>query len=557
MMNLLDDPWIPVRIGGIHTEVSGREALSRAHEIEQLAVTPATMLPVILRQFLLPIVLDALGAPRSTKQWRQWMRAAVDGTLFTGTEVPAEEPGARGRNSARVGITAYLRDHHERFELFHPHHPFAQVAGLRTTKGEVKSSSLLVPSITSGNSVPLFSARVGDEPLPLTPAQAARWLLHTHCWDTAGIKTGAADDDRAKSGKTTGNLTGPLGQLGVVVPVGRTLAETLMLNVPRVQDGLPDGDRPQWRRDPWTADWAVKTAAGRLELLTWQSRRIRLQPEDTPDGPRVTGVLVCAGDRPDSTPEFEPHTMWRQDPKAKPSQPTWRPRRHMSGRAAWRGLDGLLAVPAGRDAEDPVQTSRQLRELAEVLEPDFPLQVLTTGIEYGTQSAVVENFIADSIPLPVVALTGVGERATLLRIAEQADLVARALNGLSADLRRTTSSEALPWDKGQRPGDRLLHAVDPYTRLVLGKLQRRNDEEAIDAVSLAWEQVVWREAFAVAKPLLDQASPRQFAGITIEHKGKSVTLCSPRAELTFRRTVREVLPLAAAARGTGDSDQEN
>lgn len=134
-----------------------------------------------------------------------------------------------------------------RFRLFDPVRPFAQAGGLTALTGETKPSTLLVPSIATGNNVPLFSAVTEADDLDLTPAQAALWLLHAQCWDTAAIKTGAVGDPQAAKGnKTTGNPTGPLGQLGVIVPTGRTLYETLLLNTPVLADGLDPADRPQW-----------------------------------------------------------------------------------------------------------------------------------------------------------------------------------------------------------------------------------------------------------------------------------------------------------------------
>ena len=258
----------------------------------------------------------------------------------------------------------------------------------------------------------------------------------------------------------------------------------------------------------------------------------------------MTSVVLGAGDRLEQTPSFEPHTVWNVDPKPKKGAPPLRPRRHASGRAAWRGLDGLLALGEGGAK---VQTSRQLEVLAEVLDEDYPLQVVTVGVEYGNQSAVVENVIADAIPLPVAALRNVTVRDAVIRIADQADQLARAANLLSADLRRAAGSEPLPWDKGQRPGDRLLHALDAATRRLLGKLQVRSDADAVEAVCAAWEQVAWRAAFDVVEPLLRDASPRQFVGVTDTHNGKDLTHCSPRAELSFRARVGQILPLAAVA----------
>ncbi|WP_218150586.1 type I-E CRISPR-associated protein Cse1/CasA [Actinokineospora terrae] len=551
-MNLLDDPWIPVQLGDSHIEVSGRDAILRSNEIAQLTVTAPTMMAVILRQFLLPVVMDALGVPQSAREWPRWMRLFTDGSLSSQDGISGRTDGNEWSARKRQELADYFAEHHDSFELFHPERPFAQVADLRTTNNDTKSTSLLIPSVASGNNVPLFSTRLGDAPWPLTPAEAARWLLHAQCWDTAAIKTGVVGDKQAKNGKTTGNPTGPLGQLGMVIPVGRTLAETLVLNLPIVADGLPESDRPQWRRGPWTPVWAPGRAMGRLELLTWQSRRIRLHTAGTPDGVRVTSVVLSAGDRLIETPLHEPHTVWNVDPKPKAGVPPVRPRRHSSGRAAWRGLDALLALGEGTGK---VRTSRQLEDLAEVLDQDFPLQVFTVGVEYGNQSAVVENVIADSLPLPVAALREVAVRDALIQIAEQADDVAKAVNLLSADLRRAAGCEPLPWDKGQRPGDRLLHALDPSTRRVLGKLRTRSDPDAVTAVHTAWEQVARRTAFEIAEPLLCDASPRQFAGVETEHNKKKITHCSPRAELSFHKRIRDALPLAAAI-NRRDPDQE-
>ncbi len=555
-MNLLDDPWIPVRIDDHHTELSGRDAVLRSAEIQQLDVDVPTMLPVLLRQFLLPLVMDAMGAPRSAAEWQRWMRAFTDGSLLHSDERLEADGRVRDEwaSTRRAALLGYFTEHHDRFELFHPVYPFAQVAGLRTAKDDTKSVSLLIPSIASGNNVPLFSGRTGDDPLPLRPAEAARWLLHAHCWDTAAIKTGAKGDEQVKGGKTTGNPTGPLGQLGMVLPVGRTLAETVVLNLPILHDGLSEDDRPQWRRAPWTPAWRSAHATGPLQLLTWQSRRIRLHTADTPDGTRVTSVVVAAGDRLLQTPPFEPHTTWNADQKPKSGAPPLRPRRHMSGRSAWRGLDALLALGEGTTK---VVTSGQVELLAEVLDQDYPLRVLTVGIEYGNQSAVVENVIADSIPLPVAALREITVRDAIVQIAEQADRLARALNMLSADLRRASGADPLPWDQGQRPGDRVLHALDKTTRRALAKLQTRYDHDAVDAVRAAWEQVAWRAAFEVAEPLLNNASPRQFAGVTETIKGKDVTHCSPRAESSFRTNVAQILPLAAATLRRRNSDPES
>ncbi|MFB7511455.1 type I-E CRISPR-associated protein Cse1/CasA, partial [Streptomyces broussonetiae] len=398
----------------------------------------------------------------------------------------------------------------DRFELFSSR-PFAQVAGLTALNGETKPSTLLVPSVASGNNVPLFSALSEADHLDLTPAQAALWLMHAHCWDTAAIKTGAVGDGQAKNGKTTGNPTGPLGQFGVIVPTGGTLYETLLLNTPVLPDGLAAGDRPQWAWDerpascaatsPAGPEWSVRPAGGLLDLLTFPSRRIRLIPAETEQGLRVRQVVVCAGDRLALTPGEEPHTAWMHLAKPKAGRPARRPRRHASGRAAWQGLGALLALALPQDGDGPY-TSVLLRQTGQLfadryLPADFALGVETCGLEYGNQSAVVENAIADSLPLPVASLLAADEwlRQPILDCVDQADRVGRVLDGLHGDLRRACGGEPLPRDKGERPSARFLHAVDGRMRRLLAGLRTIGDDyDTLERAQQAWEVTLRRAA---------------------------------------------------------------
>lgn len=527
--DLIREPWVPVLRDGEPALVSLSEAVLDSGMIAGLATSTPTQMPAVLRQVLVPVVLDALGPPRSRREWS---------TLF----------GQGGFTDKQAeSINAYLDSHRDRFDLFDPEQPFAQVGGLRTAKGETKPVSLLIPSAATGNNVPLFSVRTDGDALALTPAEAVVWLLHAHCWDTAAIKTGVVGDPEAETrGKTMGNPTGPLGQLGVIVPVGRTLFDTIVLNLPILPDGLAPQDRPQWKtlQQP---RWEKRHACGILDLLTWQSRRIRLFPETSSDGKIVVcRVIVAAGDRLSEIPEFEPHTVWRIDTRPKQGPPVTRPRRHVPGKAAWRGLDGLLAM-SRRSDDTKVLTSGLLRQVGDLrvdggLADGYPLCVQTCGVEYGNQSAVVEEVIADSLPLPVAALAAKSQvRDLLLEVAEQAEQAADALNRLSADLRRAVGGVPIPWDKGQRPGTLLISGLDPYVRrLFAGVQQAGDDEKQLDDGQRAWEIVAWKAARRIAANLLAEVPPAAFTGHTVD--GKPYRAAT--AEQGFSRRLRTILPLA-------------
>jgi CRISPR system Cascade subunit CasA len=548
--DLVHDAWLnAVVCDGAQQSVGLLDALSEADTIRRLELPVHTMLPVVLRQLLLPVMIDALGAPRTRQEW---------GERFHRGHFSKED---------RERLAHYLGPRYgDRFRLFDADRPFAQVAGLKSLNGETKSAAQLVPSVASGNNVPLFSALSEADELLLTPGEAALWLLHVHCWDTASIKTGAVGDPQAKNGKTTGNPTGPLGQLGVVVPTGETLYETLLLNTPILPDGLEPTDRPQWAWDerpaglgcksPAEAAWSERPATGLLDLLTFQARRIRLITCETEQGPRVHRAIVSAGDRLAQTPEIEPHTAWQHTAKPKKGQPHRRPRRHTSGRAAWQGLGTLLAMTLPVQSDGPY-TSLLLRQIGDlqggrVLSGQYRLGVETSGLEYGTQSAVVENAIGDDLPLPVKALLAQDDwlREALLECAAQADQVARALDGLNNDLRRAAGGDPLPRDKGSRPSAQFLHSLDATMRRLLAGLRTvdEDDEELLERAQLAWEQSVQIAADREAGLLLAAAPPRAVVGRTVKNGDKEFVYRSGKAIGVFRAKLAEILTRAAEER---------
>ncbi|MEU9704027.1 type I-E CRISPR-associated protein Cse1/CasA [Streptomyces sp. NPDC047981] len=555
---LTDDPWLllPSAEGGTVQERSLRTALLEAHEFGDLVVEVPTQRPAVFRQVLLPALVDALGRPADEREWMRWFSAG------------------RWTPEQRLKLTDYLDAHRELFDLFSPVRPFGQVAGLRNAKGETKSAGLIVATAATGNNVPLFASRTEGDSFSLTPAQAAHWLVHTQCWDTAAIKTGAVGDPKAKAGKTTGNPTSPLGQMGVTLLVGRTLFETLLLNIP-VGAAPTSADLPQWRRrepaDPrsaGTAQWQERAPEGLLDLWTWQSRRIRLFPEETDEGLRVTRVLVAAGDRMPHTPETEPHTMWRVEPTGGRSPgrskagaaPPRRPLRLQPGKAAWRGLDALLAPERqSRDAGEKTSgfATSKLLDQAGALAPElgeaYPLRVELSGVSYGNQSAVIDDVMFDALPLPLAALDADSDvRSALLEVAEQAEQLATAVNHLSADLRRALGTEPIPWDKGQRPGELVLHALDPLVRRLLIGIRGVEDLERIEAGQLAWEQLAWRRSWEVADRLLQAVPIGAFVGRSVSQEGKPErTHRVSLAEASFLKRRAEILHRAAAARRNG------
>ncbi len=108
--NLIDEPWIPVRVRGEPSprDVSLREALLRVHEIERL-IDPSPIVTAALHRLLIALAHAAIAGPADEDAWAaEW---------------------AHGRFEAPI-VEAYLDRFHARFDLFDAARPFYQSTGL-------------------------------------------------------------------------------------------------------------------------------------------------------------------------------------------------------------------------------------------------------------------------------------------------------------------------------------------------------------------------------------------------------------------------------------------
>lgn len=516
--DLLSQPCVPVLDESGSSKVVGlREAILNANAFRGISPERPLAYAALIRT-LTALVIDVYQ-PRSPQDVRRlW------------------DMGRFGPEA----LDDYLAQWGHRFDLFHPEYPFAQVAGLAPAgAGGFRPASALRLDTAAGNNVPLFSATTEGDAVVLTPHEAFLGLLEVLAFDTAAIKSGAAGDPEVKGGKTSGNPTGPVGQLGLVMPEGINLLHTLLLNVPTI-DRLRDDDLPIWRRD-LTPAWETRQPRGIREHLTWASRRIRLVPHE---GSTEAGtVLIAAGDRLSFMPPIEPHCRWRDSTRREAVAKS--PVRWRSGQSAWRGLDSLLALHDLGGFESSIL----LHQIASAdwLPVDYPLSVRCLGVAYGNMSAVIEDVFVDSVPLPMAALSTEDEailREALQDVAVRAEGVRRALNGLADNLREAVGGEKIPWDKGSHPGDDAMALLTTPTMRLLRGLQ--TDPERMEEGLLAWDRAVSRIAWSVATPLLEGAPPSAFVGRPARSTKRIVRLAD--AEAWFRHALRNALTHVTAHR---------
>ncbi|WP_199441452.1 type I-E CRISPR-associated protein Cse1/CasA [Umezawaea beigongshangensis] len=527
--SLIDQPWLLVRVhDGETPELSLREVLTRAHELTELLGDVPTQVFASTR-LLLAVLHGALRGPRDVDHWLELWNAE---TLPVGS------------------IDAYLDQHRERFDLLHPETPFFQVAGLHTTKGEMTGLDRLVADVPNGQ--PFFSTRL-DPRLNLSFAEAARWVVHAQAFDPSGIKSGAVGDDRVKGGKGYPIGTGWSGFLGGVLPEGRTLKDTLLLNLIARDHGdtarSAEEDLPVWERaavGPAEEEPGGRAPTGPVDLCTWQSRRIRLDH----DGERVTGVLICNGERitPQDKHRVEPHSGWRRSTaqeKKLGRSPVYMPREHAPQRAVWRGLQSLLPGaerPQGDEAA-PFLSPPVLEWVGEItgdVGRDYPIRLRTIGMAYGSQSSTTEDVVDDVLDLRAVLLRQDAGHLVrpVLECAKAAEDAARALGRLAGDL---AAAAGCGRDEREGPstraGERGLAALDPLFRRWVQDVTAETDPTG---AQVDWHTAARDVLRPLGRDLIARAPMTAWTGRVVDGK----LLTSNHAERTFLRRLRDVLPLA-------------
>ncbi|MEH0576833.1 MULTISPECIES: type I-E CRISPR-associated protein Cse1/CasA [Streptomyces] len=428
--DLTTQPWIEVlKRDGSQEQLSLRQVFAQAGGIRRITGDLPTQEFALVR-LLLAVAHDALDGPGDVESW---------GELWADPQCFAP-------------VAAYLDTHRERFDLLHPAAPFFQTAGLRTAKDEVFSLNRIVADVPNGEA--FFTVRMPTVDR-LSFAEAARWVVHAHAYDTSGIKSGMVGDERVKGGKVYPLGTGWAGGLGGVFAEGDSLRETLLLNLVAADTDALDftaDDRPAWRREPCPPGGAERTPTGLRDLYTWQSRRLRLHH----DADGVTGVVLGYGD-PLSARNMqrrEPMTAWRRSTfqEKKLRQPLiYLPRDHDPARAAWRGVASLVADrPVTAQGAEPAAYLRPgiLEWVARLvtdreLPRHFLIRARLVGAAYGTQQSVIDEVVDDRLVMPVVLLHRQDRTCAQQAIgaAEDADQAVQALGDLATDLARAAGSE--------------------------------------------------------------------------------------------------------------------
>lgn len=555
--NLCNEPWIPVLyVSGQTQEVSLKQLFDESNSIRKIhsgdATTDVAILGVAVVIFFRAVLENKEEYGELYREPKKWIQNI-----------------SLGGSEQLYFVQDYLKKYQDRFNLFDAERPFMQVADLHTSKGEVKPVSRLVLDSESE----YFSMRAEQALTSLSYAEAARYLVTVQAYDYSGIKSGAVGDPRVKGGKGYPLGVGWYGTTGKIIVHGENLIETLLycidyeqlLNVEKVkgkshrsalQDKsvwereLPDTAAPRAYKggDPTKYKDEPAPAVGMCEILTWQSRRVRLFPENG----RVTGVLVSNGDKWfDRNTYTDPLTAYRfSKNQSTQTNPVWMPKAHSAERTLWRGVDALLMrLDSSQIKQDkPAPVIRQISS-GKYFPAGAKANVQLVGMVYGNQSAVIEGTIDESLSLELALLTEQGARiSTTVRENIQITMdAAIALGQYAGNLLRAAGKE---YEFRPSVTESILHRMEDEFRSWLADLSVSDD---VSTQAAKWQSKVRRILEDEADQLAVSAGPKAAIGTIYDEQ----LYTTAKARRQFGGRLYKLLNLAYSSTPTEKKEEGN
>lgn len=490
--NLLDEPWIPIRLlDGTITNVGLLELVERTSDIADLACELPTQNIAIQRLIL--AIAYRVATPSNEQEWaRQWNEGAPTDRMLE-----------------------YLEEWRDRFYLFGGRYPFMQVADLRTEKDAVSGLEKIIADVPNGEQ--FFTTRHGKALANISAAEAARWLVHVQAYDPSGIRSGAVGDPKVERGK--GYSIGPswCGQLGMVWLKGENLDESLVLNLVPSDSGNLRGvsTSTQWGGCSWEddepetaerGDYSLLGSSGTPlpisipRLLTWHSRRVRL----VGDVSGVTGVVLALGDKltPQQMQQYEPLSLWRYSVRQskKFKQDVYMPKKFEAGRALWRNLpevlpDGRKIIGADKQKKVEFYPSATLSFHyafeESLVKTDYPkrLRIQAVGAVYRAEETYFNDIYFDELTLSV-ALMRAGQPQLAAQVDQQVrntEEVAEALGVFAANLARAAGESGDGAGNGARDRTKQLFFArvdDPFRHW----LANIDEDSKPSEIAQSWER---------------------------------------------------------------------
>ncbi|HBN83141.1 MAG TPA: type I-E CRISPR-associated protein Cse1/CasA [Clostridiales bacterium] len=530
--NLLHEPWILVLTQeGETKEESLLSVLEHAHELHCISGELPTQDVAILRLLLAVLYatftrVDVEGnrgkitnAAQALERWQ---------SLWKLKKLPIEP------------IKDRLSLYEERFYLFHPERPFYQVAGLHEAKGKYNTIAQIISDVPSRVERRFLSMKSGNEAEMLSFSEATRWLISLQAWDYAGKKAAVVN------GNKDGGGTGWLGKIGVVYPASQTLFYTLMLNFVMLKsDGnlLPYGS-PSWEdNNPPMPGKVERIPAGYCDLLTWQSRRVRLFEDENSN--TVKGVLYSYGDIFDKNDMLiEQMSGWHLSTQGD-SKGHFIPNKHQKERGMWRDLDAILpqasnSTDINNHSPGVIQWLALLKERDLIL--DEMIQLCAMGFHYGAMDAKIEAMTADMLSIHTEVLTQLGTDwvIRITNILQLTENCIKQLSLLASDLARACGdSDSQQHKAGEGSGNaakaEAYFQMDLPFRKWLADINPTQSDP--DKVELVWIETVKQILMQLGEEMVHRSGEKGITGRVVNKR----LYTAPSALLKFRSNVIRTL----------------
>ncbi len=504
--NLIDEPWITCRMpDGGPREFGLCEVLGQAHTIEEIqAQTP--LVAVSLLRLLVGLVHRIQGGPATVGEWgAMWDRGHFD----------------------LAGVEGYLSSWRHRFDLFDKEFPFMQVGGFHIVDGSGSpkapaTTALLAHEAATGNNATLFDHACDESPVLLPAAQAARRLVAHQFYAIGGGKGGTSD----RFGEHPYLSSGPLVGGVVLVPIGRTLFHTIMLNLilpgfHKVSATNDDAPSWEWEHFPAPGKWQ---AGGYLSQLTYPSRYCRLMrpAEASASTPQtaVTGVYTAQA----LTPDNAVVSPWMASRQLKDGSVV--PVAMRVDRLLWRDAHVFFSQPriAGSRLDGRPAVIRQLELLLTRVDDVSAVAIDAFGL--ANDKAKLLAWRRESFRLPAAMLEDEELRHLLDEAVQRAEEIGTHVVSTLKPLAKVALFNDAGYRATGREHDRLVSAIEPnpfWGRMndPFRTLLHHLPDNTLEALA-AWEKKCAEEALASLRQLITRLSGPRAAFIKEEARAENL-----------------------------------
>jgi len=376
--NLLEEPWIPVKLKNNQFKVLNiKDTLLKANEIIRIS-SSNPLVEISIHRLLLAILHRNFG-PKDRQEWFELYQLG---------------------NWDDRKLSNYFSKWYAKFDLFGDEKSrFYQI----DISEEIDNSTPVTKlhhALSSGNNAALFDHNWDSEVRPVPVEQAIQLLISFQNFAVGGGVSRPFNYSHA-----------PLVSGFAVLLHGKNLFETQMLNFIRYDVDHPfkmiesNKDIPFWERKEKVLDQNKRGRFpfGYLDLLTWQSRRIWLEPLYVDNKICIKHLKLAQGEKIKE--------MWNEDPQMvyifdKKNQK--RSLRLQPDKQVWRDTESLLRL---NDTTNKTIPPKAINWVSLLIQENMIPYSNRYSIEiYGlcndpSKAAKIINWSHAYIPLPLIYLT--------------------------------------------------------------------------------------------------------------------------------------------------------